>query len=172
MLCACMYGRTVVAKWLYSQGASLHEADNDGEQILHVAARGGHLHVAQWAHAQGADLHASDHDGVQSLHVASGSGRLEVAHWLLACGASVDAATNFGRRPLHYAAHEGHIDVAELLVSRGAHLHFKATDLDGLLPLDLAKMERHTSMVNWLLEQQQQRVVPRAATEGKEDTPG
>jgi len=73
---------------------------------------------------------------------------------LAGAGANVNA-TNRNERwtPLHFSAAKGNVEMSQMLLGAGATVH--ATDYEGKTPLDLAKEEGHSAVVELLLQASQ-----------------
>jgi ankyrin repeat protein len=67
-----------VVQWLHGQGVPLTATNGNGSQLIHIAARYGHLAMVQWLHEQGVPLTATDGNGDQPIHLAARFGHLAV----------------------------------------------------------------------------------------------
>ena len=75
-------------QWLLGEGgASIEEADDDGQTVLLLASSKGHLSVVQWLLAEGGALVVETNDlGDSAVVLAAKSQHLSVLQWLLAEG--------------------------------------------------------------------------------------
>jgi ankyrin repeat protein len=75
------------------------KADN-GESLLHVASKYGHIATVQYLCEHGAALDWQDKNGNTALHVAAEVGSQEICRILLNSGASVNAEDIKAKTPL------------------------------------------------------------------------
>jgi hypothetical protein len=94
--------------------------NDDGETLLHTAAKKGYLNKARLHLQYGVSPNVRTRRGETPLHYAVKTGSLEVTRILVDRGAYVDARDADGQTPLHYAAERGFISIAKLLLERGA----------------------------------------------------
>ncbi|MGL5029329.1 MAG: ankyrin repeat domain-containing protein [Wolbachia pipientis] len=141
-------------KALVSQGASLEAKDNSNNTPLHSACNNGHVKVVEYLTKEGASLKAKNKDGEAPLHAAvQHDSTLEVVEFILNRDLSgINDITNDGRTPLHLAIQGNKPNTVELLLRKGASIAVK--DKNGKTPLDLAKQEDYTSIVEMIEEVQ------------------
>ncbi|QJT94912.1 ankyrin repeat domain-containing protein [Wolbachia endosymbiont of Diaphorina citri] len=141
-------------KALVSQGASLEAKDNSDNTPLHNACNNGYVKVVEYLVEEGASLKAKNKDGEAPLHVAvQHDGTLEVIEFILSRDLSgINDVTNEGRTPLHLAIKGNKPDTIELLLRKGASIVVK--DKNGKTPLDLAKQEDYTNIIEMIEEVQ------------------
>jgi len=93
-----------------------HHTDRDGETLLHVASKHGHVEISELLLRGGADVNARAGGGVTPLHLAARNGQVPAAELLLAAGANPDATEEFHQStPLGWAEFQGQTEVARLL---------------------------------------------------------
>ncbi|NQT14722.1 MAG: ankyrin repeat domain-containing protein [Planctomycetes bacterium] len=104
---------------------------------------------------RGADPNKRTDFGHYAIHEAA-NGHKEVVDLLVAAGADVNVrvspkgpASPNQWTPLHYAAYKGHKEIAEVLLANGANL--SARDLWGKTPVDYAREQKKTKMIELLL---------------------
>ncbi|MEY2493930.1 MAG: hypothetical protein QOJ45_422 [Verrucomicrobiota bacterium] len=141
-------------KNLLASGADANGVDQWGCPLLIRAIRLGQTDIAVSLISRGADVHARHSDNSTPLHWAAGGGvavpDLTIAKLLLAKGAQVDAKTKMGNTPLIWAAksiEESAVAVAELLLAHGADLNCDGQDG---IPLQYAKDDGTSAMVDML----------------------
>ena len=71
-----------------------------------------------------------------------------MVEWLLAAGVEKDVSNNLGVTPIYIASFNGHFRVVELLLASGANHNAKR--YDGRIALDVAKIQKHASIVRLL----------------------
>ncbi|KAL1568723.1 ankyrin repeat domain-containing protein 17-like isoform X1 [Salvia divinorum] len=120
-----------------------------GRNVLHHAARMGHLNICQFL-VQNVQVYidASTHKGDTPLIEATKEGHYEVVEYLILQGAVIGACNSKGSTPLHYALLKGYRTIAALLMLRGAPLN--ADSVDGT-PLQIAIYVQNVSAVTFLL---------------------
>ena len=97
----------------------------------------------------GLNVNIRDALGSTPLHLAAARGLYKMVQVLLDHGADINnAETKTGWTPLHAAAAHNDVKVVQLLLDRGANRHI--VDLEQMLPLTLAKIQRFTDVVNLL----------------------
>lgn len=139
-------------------GASVTEADEDGEVPLVVASSFGHLELAQWLVANGADVNAADHDDDTPLLVACGSLDVRMVEWLHSVGADIHAVGRDGQNAIGYACTreweddnytEGRImTMCDWLHTRGVSV--STVDEHGCNPMYFAAVEGFKNLAKWL----------------------
>jgi ankyrin repeat protein len=117
-----------------SKGTCRHHRQlTEGDTILHLAARCGHLPVAELLMSLKAQVNIANEKGRTPLHDAAKSGRDDIARLLVERNADPNAKDQNGRTPLHEAAVGGNPEVAQTLVARGANP--SAADSHGNTPM-------------------------------------
>jgi ankyrin repeat protein len=142
---------------------------DNGDTLLHWAARNGQKDVAELLLANKADVNAKDNNGATPLHRAMANTALHIAarfaykdfvEFLLANGANVNAIQDVGWTPLHHAALGGNKDIVEMLLAKGADANAK--DKDGKTPSIVARDEGYTDIAE-LLKKRQDKNPPKTA---------
>lgn len=131
--------------------------DGEGDTALNLAAAWGHVDVCRLLIEHGALVEAPDSTGNTPLHIAANYAYLDLVRLLLEYPAAdgFNAAplrcsirNNQGQIALHRAAYWGHAEVCQLLLDHGALVD--EADNDGQTPLQLAKEERKSDVVDIL----------------------
>jgi hypothetical protein len=142
---ACYYGRTLVAKYIYSNhNINLH-IEND--KIFRLCCSSGHLEVAQW-------LFELDHK--IDIHVYNecvfkcvcGNGHLKVAQWLFELDHKIDihvCEESIFRRTCDY----GHLEVAKWLFELDHKIDIHVHDEQAFR---FACSNGHFEIARWLFE--------------------
>jgi len=136
-----------------------------GETLLHVACRYGHLDIVQYLVEQkGAHLNIVDDLGCTPLHCAAKGGSCPVFEYLLLKWWSSieknngskccwDDPDHQGRTPLSWACHYGHLHLVKQLIQQlGANENH--SDVQGCIPFFLAADAGHVDIVEYLLKRQ------------------
>lgn len=110
--------------------------NGDGDTVLHVAARIGHVKIVILLIDAGFDVNATARDSYTALHYASQHGHTELIHEILSRGANIDAVERHGRTALHVAAHYGLKLTVQFLLEQNASPDSK--DHEGKTPLQTA----------------------------------
>ncbi|WP_265018042.1 ankyrin repeat domain-containing protein [Wolbachia endosymbiont (group A) of Coremacera marginata] len=160
------------------KGASVNEADENGETPLHLASWDGHLGILQHLINNGANIGTKDSSGKTPLDIARDKGHNNIVQYLqqtqsslnrelltavrggdlnkvkdfIGRGASLDAKDEYGRTLLHWASWNGNLDAVKYLIGEDASI--QAEDRDGKTPLDIAIDQRHDSVAVYLQQTQ------------------
>ena len=136
----------------------------DGTTAFCWAAWQGHEHIMKYLHAQGCDVSSVNSFGCNAaLWAAQGSGSAQIIAWLDAIGCSCLVLNDNNHGILHKAAQRGKHDVCDWflrikLTSPGANrlgIDMICPDSDGCLSSDLAGMEGHEALAQYLATQEQ-----------------
>ena len=130
---------------LLSKGASINQANNDGESALHQTARWGKEAVIAVLLSNGADVNHVDNDGKSPLHWAAAYGQEAMVTVLLTKGSNVNHADKTGFSPLHRAAANGYEAVVAVLLDKGACVNQE--DNKGEKPIDVADTQKIKDML-------------------------
>ena len=113
------------------RGGDINAENEQGETLLHMAAKYGQMEIVQFLINRGADVNAGTGVGEFSwvpvgktpLMMVSVEGHVKIAKLLIERGADVNAKTNRGDTALMYAVTLKHIEIAKLLIERGADVN-------------------------------------------------
>lgn len=132
-------GTLLAAFSVYSTN-SIHSAAYNGDEQKVIALLN-----------QKVDPDARDSFGGTALHAAMFQNNLRIVELLLDAGFDINAiGPRNGYTPAHDAVWANNLPALKILVERGADLTIKA--LDGNTPLEKAKQEQKTKLVNYLLQ--------------------
>mgnify|MGYP006294793279 CR=1 FL=1 len=135
---------------LLAEGASVDAPDSAGDRPLIIAAYLGHTEVVEILLAAGADLTVVD-PGMRAtaLHAAAYAGRAEAAGVLIDHGIAIDQQGPVnGYTALHDAVWQNHGATVRVLLAGGANRTIRSKA--GQTPLDLARSQGHTDLVDLL----------------------
>ena len=119
-----------------------------GTPLTH-AAKTGSIEIAKLLINNNANVNPKDKDGDTPLHSSSINGHLEIIKLLVNKGADLNAKNErLGATCLHAASFSGHEDIVAFLVTK--NLDINATEINGLTPIDLAKLDGHTNVIKIL----------------------
>nr|CAH7713500.1 unnamed protein product [Callosobruchus chinensis] len=130
------------------KGASINEADKNGETPLHWASWSGNLGVVEYLIGKGANISAKDKDGRTPLDVAKDKRYDNVAEFLKQTQLQLN-------EQLLTAVQGGDFKKVKDLVNRGASLedaNIDAQDKEGKTPLHFAAQEGDFGMVQFFLD--------------------
>ncbi|MCX8028556.1 MAG: ankyrin repeat domain-containing protein [Brevinematales bacterium] len=131
------YGRTSIAKFLYSKGLNFKfKDDKNGQTPLHYAVGSGEYSMVEFLVDIGLDVNEKTSYGLTPLHIAVDRDNKKIVDLLLRRGARVDAVDFEGKTPLHIACINNFRRIAEILLKRGADIN--ARDFQGWTPLHYA----------------------------------
>lgn len=131
------YGRTSIAKFLYSKGLNFKFKDDEsGQTPLHYAVGSGEYSMVEFLVDIGLDVNEKTSYGLTPLHIAVDRDNKKIVGLLLRRGARVDAVDFEGKTPLHIACINNSRRIAEILLKRGADIN--ARDFQGWTPLHYA----------------------------------
>jgi uncharacterized protein len=143
---AALDGDLATVQKLVERGTSPDTADQDGNTLLMLAARGGHSPLVSYLVSRKATVNARNKFGDTALMAAGLKGHVEVAKVLVASGAQVNTE---GWTPLHYAAFEGSAPMVRFLLDHGADKNAIAPN--EYTPLMLAVRNGHEEAARALL---------------------
>ena len=127
----------------------VNQADEDGDTLLHTAAREGNTSMVAALLAMGG-VDQADASGDYALHEAVGHGYVEVARLLIDAGGDANVVDADSYNPLHLAVYPGHVEVARFLIADGADIHYE--DIRGCTPLFHTTYEDRAEVARLLLE--------------------
>ncbi|WP_353279072.1 ankyrin repeat domain-containing protein [Wolbachia endosymbiont (group B) of Longitarsus flavicornis] len=149
--------------FLVSKGENVNDCGDDYWRPLHYAAKAGSLEAAKFLVESGAGFYSKEYettDGQAPIHIAAFHGHKDIVeffvvekgvdvNWQDGYTSGVHTYGNYST-PLHWASKGGRLDVVEHLVSLGANIDAK--DWYSKIPIDIARSEGHTDIVQYLEE--------------------
>ena len=138
-------GGSVGAEWLVETGDFLEVGVGVGfyrKTVLSV--------YNDFVNDDGTEADQANENGMTALLFACQYGRVDAARVLLDRGADVYRSNSENTTPLLQASYEGHIEIVQLLLDSGAVSDLDRADNDGEPPIDCAKSQGHTAVVDLL----------------------
>ena len=140
---AVMNGHLSCAQWLLAHGASPGQ-DENGSNLVHLAATSGHIELLQWSEQQGIDLHSNNNYGRNAVFLAASSGHLPAVQWLHTRSVNLHEVDDDGDNALDAAAHANHFDAVRWLYGEHVDMRHKKS------VLQRANLYCHLSALQWL----------------------
>jgi ankyrin repeat protein len=132
---------------LLNRGIDPDTIDEQGNSLLLLAAREGHLRTVQAIIEYRPNVSHRNLAGDSAVMLATLAGHDEVVDVLLEAGAEIN---HDGWTPLIYAAFQGHLDLVEKFIQRGADVHAQAPNQSNALMF--AARNGHIQVVRRLLQ--------------------
>ncbi|MCL1825965.1 MAG: ankyrin repeat domain-containing protein [Betaproteobacteria bacterium] len=140
-----------LSKFLKSGAVSPNAEDKDGNSLLILAARDGHVEAAEAVLRFRPQVDHRNRSGDSALMFAASRGDMKLLDLLLAKGAKTNPPGNKNAwTALHYAALEGKLPVVERLLAVGADINALTPNLSNALML--AARNGHIDIVRRLLQ--------------------
>ena len=175
---AARNGHLKVVQYLLDEcNANIEAATVDGTTAFCWASWQGHLEVMRYLQSRGCDVNAINSFGCNAtLWSAQGEGGLETMKWLCdGVGCDFMRINENGHSILHKAAQRGKQKVVEWVLGRTEGKSHEAIkligpDLEQHCPSDLAGMEGHVELAEWLSEKEKDVAVQRYDQIANEDS--
>jgi formylglycine-generating enzyme required for sulfatase activity len=149
---AAIKGDSAAVQQFLQKGASVDDANDQGDTPLMLACVKGNTDVVKILLAAGAKVNAADAANAGAytpLLIASRNEHWDIVKILLAAGANVNAVAGTGDTPLEFASYWGNAETVSLLLKAGANVNAAAKN--GLTPLLVASTKGHAEVVKRLL---------------------
>ena len=147
-------GNIELVELFISMGADVNLKQNYGMAPLHLAAFNRNIDVLGSLLSHKANINIKDDKhGYTPLGAAVTVKDFAVVKYLVSHGADVNIGGKCEYTPLHIAAMNGDLKIAKYLLSNGADANSKSNNIgkyQSLIPLDIAKEEGHTELVQYL----------------------
>lgn len=104
------------ARQLIEAGADVLHVNNDGNNVLLLAAQNGHLQFLDWSELGDVNLHHVNSHGNNALMLAAANGHYDSVRWLTVMGIDSRQQNEDGDNVLTLAAVAGHWEVVEWLL--------------------------------------------------------
>ena len=141
---AASTGDLETLKALVKEGFDINSLDNEGSNILLIAAQENQYDTVEWLTNQGIALDIYDKDGLSPINQAAANGHIDIIKFLLDVGVSPNATF-----PLHTACTFNQEHVVKHLLSSGADINRLCTESKS--PLTFAAANGHSNLVKFLL---------------------
>ena len=128
----------------------LNEQNENGETIVFIAARSGHVNAIRVLKELGAKVDTPDHNGATPVYIAALSGHVDAIRVLADLGADVNTARKDGAIPVVIAAFNGHADAIRVLKELGAEVDTSRTD--GVTLVHIAARSGHVDAIRVLAD--------------------
>jgi len=132
-----------------SDPSRINQKDEDGNSLLHSAARAGNADLVKYLASKGADVDLKDNYGQTPLQIAAHLDNLDVVNQLVSHGADINVRDFIGKTPLHDAAYSGKFQIVEYLISQGADINTK--EINGDSPLHDAVINKNIEIAKYLI---------------------
>ncbi|XP_078064369.1 transient receptor potential cation channel subfamily A member 1-like, partial [Mustelus asterias] len=147
LLLAAENGQLPVIMHLRSLDCDHQIKDKEGNSIIHLAAKQGHVHVLENL-IDDIYTETKNQNGQTALHLASEGGHFNCVKVLLDNQCQINMRCNQSFNALHYAVRQGHKDVCRLLVEEGIDMNAVAK----CASLHLAVKHNSVQLVKLLLD--------------------
>ncbi|XP_067653188.1 serine/threonine-protein phosphatase 6 regulatory ankyrin repeat subunit A-like [Haliotis asinina] len=138
VLSVVSHGKYEAFNILVKNGADLSAIDEDGDNILHLACREGHVKIVNYILIENiVDINAKNSDGETPVMLAANSGDREIFDNLVRKGADLSAIDEDGDNILHLACRGGNVKIVNYILIQNI-VDINAKNSDGETPVMLA----------------------------------
>jgi ankyrin repeat protein len=141
---AASAGDLPTLKALVKDGFDINSLDDEGSNVLLIAAQENQYDTVEWLTNQGIALDLYDKDELSPINQAAANGHIDIIKFLLEEGVSPNATF-----PLHTACTFNQEHVIKHLLSSGADINRLCTESKS--PLTFAAANGHSNLVKFLL---------------------
>ena len=127
----------------------IYTKDDNGESLLHWAARGGHVTTMRLLIRRGCDVDSVDGRGLTPLHWAAALGQTKAVRELIGNGATKTVVAGEYGTPLHLATLSGHVETVEAMLAEGCPID--VVDSNGKTFLHWAAYGGHVEVIKVLV---------------------
>jgi ankyrin repeat protein len=162
-LWAAQSGSIPVMEYLLSNGCSLVQRNENGDEPIGLAAFNGHLELLKWLALKGCSLDTIDNSGETLTMAASLRGHIDIIKWLVANGANLELRTNGGLSVLTYAiTHQpSGLSILRYLVETAPSLASFARQPNHASTMIIeASKYNHIEGIRWMIEELGVKVPP------------
>ncbi|XP_067653211.1 serine/threonine-protein phosphatase 6 regulatory ankyrin repeat subunit B-like [Haliotis asinina] len=138
VLIAAYYAKHEAFDILVKKEADLSVTDGDGDNILHLACRGGHVKIVNYILMQNiVDINAKNSGGETPVMLAAWCAKGEVFDGLVRKGADLSVIDEDGDNILHWACRGGNVKIVNYILMRNS-VNINRKGRGGLTPVMLA----------------------------------
>ncbi|RDD41720.1 Transient receptor potential cation channel subfamily A member 1 [Trichoplax sp. H2] len=148
---AAMKGNLTALYHLVRNGASIDTLDEEGNTLLHIAAKGNNRDTIKQilAHTSMKDINTRNTSGQKPIHIAAIYGHNRVMQNMIKNGADINSKDIYSYYPLHYTVKGGYTAAVQLLVDKNAKID--VLDRSNNTPIHLACANGHQEITKILL---------------------
>ena len=147
LLSAATDGITEIVKKYLDMGIPITTKDDEGNSLLHCAAKGGHVTTMRLLIRRGCNVDSINFSWLTPLHLADRNGQTKAVRELIRHGASLSVVS--GGTPLHQAANTVHAETVLVWLEEGCPVY--VADKDRLAVLFLAAESGNVEVVKLLV---------------------
>ncbi|XP_046550205.1 26S proteasome non-ATPase regulatory subunit 10-like, partial [Haliotis rubra] len=147
LMVAAQEGNCRMFDFLISRGANMQEVDNNGNNVLHWACKGGHVDMLECVLRQyGIFKNVQTSPLIQAVR----TGNRDVIEFLVSTGSNVSQVDQFGNTALHWACTGRHVAMVKYLVSQGS-VDVNSRNRDGRTALMGAALKGNRNVFEFLV---------------------
>ncbi|XP_048244587.1 ankyrin repeat domain-containing protein 50-like [Haliotis rufescens] len=151
LMIAAEKGQRIVFDLLVSKGGDVSLADDDGNNILHVACIGGHVEMVNYVLSHGPlDIKSSGQYGRTPVLLAAEKGHRDVFDLLVSKGDDVSVIDDDGNNILHMACIGGQVQMVQYVLSQDI-VDINSTGQHGRTPVMFAAEKGHRDVFDLLV---------------------
>ncbi|XP_067653126.1 ankyrin-3-like [Haliotis asinina] len=130
VMLAASHGKNEVFDILMKKGADLSVTDENGDNILHWACRGGNVKIVNYVLKRNTlDINGKGHEEKTPLMLAASHGKNEVFNILMKTGADLSVIDENGHNILHSACRGGNVNIVSyILIQSSLDINSKCDD--------------------------------------------
>ncbi|XP_067667460.1 ankyrin repeat domain-containing protein 50-like [Haliotis asinina] len=153
VMVAAHRGRMDVLKYLLKRGGDVSLLDKTGENILHIACRGGHVEMVKYIISRDyVDINSKGRDGRTVGMVAAQFGYRNIFDLCACAGCNLSAVDAEGNNILHVAILGGHQGMVKHVLAQ-RHVNINSRGMNGKTPLIFAAFEGHKDVFYSILDE-------------------
>lgn len=134
------------------KGFPITTIDNDGNSLLHVAAKCDNLEFFTTLIARGFDINqcTAGENHLTPLMIATHRSSQQIVQYLIRHNANINDLDSYGNHAIHYAAMQEDVEIMQLLLDQGVEIDLPY--FDGATPIMIAARKGLSKMFHFLLE--------------------
>ena len=144
-------GSVELVKYFVSRGCDVHDKDNEGDTVLHIACNNSKLELVQYLVDGDPDMLAiRDETGKSPFLLTGFSGSVEIVKYLISRGCDAYDKDNDGDTVLHIACSRGKLELVQYLVENYPDMLY-ISDKTGQSPFLLTGFSGSVELVKYLI---------------------